>query len=45
MIVDGKLEKNCTNGQTSSHVKKLENDLSRKTDTSILAHKSSSQII
>ena len=26
-----------TNGQTPSYIKKLENELSRKTDTSILA--------
>ena len=45
MIVDGKLEKKCTNGQTSFCIKKLENELSRKTDTSILAQKSSSPII
>ena len=45
MIVDGKLEKKCTNGQTSFYVKNLENELSRKTDTSILAHKSPSLII
>ena len=42
MIVDGKLEKKCTNGQTSFYIKKLENELSRKTDTSILAEKSPS---
>ena len=40
MIVDGNLEKKCTNGQTSFYIKKLENELSRKTDTSILSHKS-----
>ena len=45
MIADGKLEKKCTNGQTSFFIKKLENELSRKTDTSILAQKSSSPII
>ena len=45
MIVDGKLEKKCTNGQTSFYIKKLENELSRKTDTSILAEKSPSPII
>ena len=31
MIVDGELEKMCTNGQTSSYMKKLENELSQKT--------------
>ena len=40
MIVDGKLEKKCTNGQTSFYIKKLENELSCKTDTSILPQKS-----
>ena len=35
MIVDGKSEKKCTDGQTF-YIKKLENDLSRKTDASIL---------
>ena len=45
MIVDGKLEKKCTNGQTSFYIKKLEHELSRKTDTSILAQKSPSPII
>ena len=45
MIVDGKLEKKCTNGETSFYKKKLENELSRKTDTSILAHKSPYPII
>ena len=45
MIVDGKLEKKCTNGQTSFYMEKLEDELSRKTDTSILAHKSLSPII
>ena len=45
MIVDGKLEKKCTNGQTSFYIKKLENELSHKPDTSILAQKSSSPII
>ena len=42
MIVDGKLEKKCTNGPISFYIKKLENELSRKTDTSILAQKSPS---
>ena len=45
MIVDGKLEKKGTNGQTSFYIKKLENELSQKTDTSILAQKSPSPII
>ena len=45
MIVDGNLEKKCTNGQTSFYIKKLENELSLKTDTFILAHKSPSPII
>ena len=45
MMVDGKLEKKCTNGQISFYIKKLENELSRKTDTSILAHKSPSPTI
>ena len=45
MIVDGKLEKKYTNGQTSFYIKKLENELSRKTDTSISAQKSPSPII
>ena len=45
MIVDGKLEKKCTNGQTSFYIKKLENELSRKTDASILTQKSPSPII
>ena len=44
MIVDGKLEKKCTNGQTSFYIKKLENELSRKTDASILTQKSPSPI-
>ena len=44
MIVDGKLEKKCTNGQTSFYIKKLINELSRKTDTSIFAQKCSSPI-
>ena len=44
MIVDGKLEKKCTNGQTSFYIKKLENELSRKTDESILTQKSPSPI-
>ena len=43
MIVDRKLEKECTNEQTSFYIKKLEK--SRKTDTSILAQKSPSPII
>ena len=42
MIVDGKLEKKCTNGQTSFYIKKSENELSRKTDASILTQKSPS---
>ena len=45
MIVDGKLEKKGTNGQTSFYIKKLESELSQKTDTSILAQKSPSPII
>ena len=44
MIVDGKFEKKCTNGETSFYIKKLENE-PHKTDTSILAHKSLSPII
>ena len=44
MLVDGKLKKKYTNRQTSSCIKKLENELSRKTDTSILAQKSPSII-
>ena len=45
MIVDGKLEKKRTNGQTSFYIEKLESELSHKTDTSILPHKSPSPII
>ena len=45
MIVDGKLEKKCTKRQRSFYIKKLENELSRKTDTSILAQISPSSII
>ena len=45
IIVDGKLEKKCFTGQTSFYVKKLENELSPKTDKSILAPKSNSPII
>ena len=45
MIVDETLEKKCTNGQTFFYRKKLENELSRKSDTSILAQKSPSPII
>ena len=45
MIVDGKLEKICTNGETSFYISKLENKLSRKTDTPILAQRSPSPII
>ena len=45
IIVDGKLEKKCFNGQTSFYIKKLENELSPKTDTSILAPKSNCPII
>ena len=45
MIVVGKLEKKCTNGQTSFYIKKLENELSRKTDASILTQKSPSPVI
>ena len=44
MIVDRKLEQVCTNGQTSLYIKKLENGLSRKTDTSLLAQKSPSPV-
>ena len=29
LIVDGKLEKKCTNGQTSFYIKKLENELAK----------------
>ena len=36
MIVDGNLEKKCTNGQTSSFIMKLKNELFQKTDVSIL---------
>ena len=42
MIVEGKLEKKFTNGQTSLYIKKLENELSHKTGTSILVQKSPS---
>ena len=45
MIVDGKLEKKYTNGQTCFYIKKLENELSRKTDTSVLVQKSPPPII
>ena len=45
MIVDGKLGKKGTNGQTSFYIKKLENELSQKTDTYILAQTSPSPII
>ena len=45
MIVDEKLEKKCSNGQTSFYIKKLENELSRTTDSSLLAQKSPSPII
>ena len=45
MIVNGKLEKKCTDGQTSFYIKKLENKLSRKTDTSIFTQKFPSSII
>ena len=45
MIVDGKLEKKCTNGQTSFYIKKLENELSCKTDASILTQESPSPIL
>ena len=45
MIVDGKLEKKCANGQTSFYIKKLENELSRKTDASILTQESPSPIL
>ena len=45
MIVDGKLEKKCTNGQISSYIKKSKNELSRKNNTSILTQKSPSPII
>ena len=46
MTVDGKLEKKCTNGQTSFYIKKLENETeSRKTNTSILPQKCPSPII
>ena len=44
MIADRKLEKKCTNGQTSFYIKKL-SELSRKTHTFILAQKSPSPII
>ena len=30
IMVDGKLEKNCTNGKTFFYIKKLEKELSRK---------------
>ena len=45
MIKDGKLEKKCTNGQTSFYIKKVENELSHKTDTSILGQKSPSPVV
>ena len=45
MIVHEKLEKKCSNGQTSFYIKKLENELSRTTDSSLLAQKSPSPII
>ena len=45
MIVVGKLERKCTNGQTSFYIKKSENELSSKTDTFILLQKSPSPII
>ena len=44
MIVDEKLEKKCSNGQTSFYIKKLENELSRTTNSSLLAQKSPSPI-
>ena len=40
-----KVEKKCTNGQTSYYIEKLENELSRITDTYILAQKSPSPVI
>lgn len=45
MIVNGKLEKKCTDGQTSFYIKKLENKQSRETDTSILTQKFPSPVI
>ena len=45
MIIDRKIEKKCTNGQTSFYIKISENELSRKAGTSILTQKSSSPII
>ena len=45
MIVDGKLEKKCTNGQASFYIKKLENELSRKTGAFILTQDSPSPIL
>ena len=44
MIVDRKLEKKCTNGQISFYIKKLENELSRKTDASLLTQNSPSPV-
>ena len=45
MIVDEKLEKNCAKGQISFYIQKLENELSRKIEASILREKSPSPII
>ena len=41
----GNQKKKCTDGQTSFYIKTLENELSRKTDASILTQKSPSPII
>ena len=40
-----KVEKKCTNGQTSYYIEKLENEQTRITDTYILAQKSPSPVI
>ena len=40
-----KVGKKCTNGQTSYYIEKLENELSRITDTYILAQKSPSPVM
>ena len=45
LIIEGKLEKKCTNWQKSFYIKKLEIELSRRSDTSISAQKSPSPII
>ena len=45
MIADGKVKNKCTNSQTSFYIEKIENELPRKTDGSIVALKSLSPII